>query len=138
MFDRLQLTVRCDGIPPNELVAAANGVEFDFRKHRPWHQKARCWPDERSLLLSVHNDFDEDGSVVCEDFRSALRELVSEFGPISVVAIEPMPDPPNGARLPVPALASRRDGLRLRARTSSAIESSPGVQRPWEEIGLAA
>jgi hypothetical protein len=102
MFGLLRVTARCDGVPSGELLAAANGIEFDFRRYRPWHQNVRCWPEDGSLVVVALTDFDEDGTALCDDLRSALHELVSEFGPITVVAVEPVPDPSNDARLPIP------------------------------------
>ena len=133
MFGLLRVTARCDGVPSGELLAAANGIEFDFRRYRPWHRNVRCWPEDESLVVVALTDFDEDGTALCDDLRSALHDLVSAFGTISVVAIEPVPDPSADARLPIPfrpADAAPSD------RVAASLRHA--IQAPEAESRLAA
>jgi hypothetical protein len=123
MFGLLQLTVRCSDIPVDELADAARAVETDFRKYRPWHQNVRCQIDGTFLILRAQNDFDEDGEALCDDVRTSLKECVSTFGSIQVVAIEPLPDPPLAG-----ALAVRSDGAFYQANIQHARRMDPARQ----------
>lgn len=102
MFGLLQVTVRCSDIPLDELADAVREVQEDFRKYRPWHRNVRCDADGTALILRAQNDFDEDGDVLCDELAACLREQVSAFGPIEVLAVEPLPDPPSAAAMAVP------------------------------------
>lgn len=97
MFDLFQVTVRCSGIPLDELSKTAKSVDLDFRKFCPWHRNSRCWVKEAQLMLRAQNDFDAEGEALCEDLRASLQGIASSFGKIEVVAVEPLPDPSLGA-----------------------------------------
>ena len=113
MFGLLQLTVRCSDIPIDELADAAREIQEDFRKYRPWHRNVRCQIDGTSLILRAQNDFDEDGEILADELAACLKEQVSAFGSIEVLAVEPMPDPPSGVALAVPrASAPMQEAMR--------------------------
>jgi hypothetical protein len=100
MFKMLDIAIRCDVPDVTEARRTARNIELDFHKHRPWHQSVVCRLEDGALILRARNDFDEDGSLLVEEFTSCLAEHMIKHGEIRILSISEAPLASSHSRFP--------------------------------------
>ncbi len=74
-----RVTIVCEGLSSNEGKEASDDIAQEFREHRNWHKNPICTWDGEKLILTVENDFDDDGKATLDEFRDCLAAYVTDY-----------------------------------------------------------
>jgi len=73
-----KITLVCTAVPITVTHKAASCIQEEFAQ-RPHHQNVLCTLSEKSLILTVENDFDSTGLALSDEFSDAITACISEI-----------------------------------------------------------
>lgn len=66
-----EIIVSCSGLGEPIGSAAVADIDEEFLE-RPWHQNVHCWWADGLLMLRAHNDYDDTGEALADEFSDAV------------------------------------------------------------------
>lgn len=87
-----RIVLACSGIPSNEGLAGAEGIQEEF-KHRSWHKNVKCEWNGAQLILQADNNYDSNGQALVDEFSDAISGCIPNAGDgdIEVVSVTTLP-----------------------------------------------
>ena len=79
-----RVTIICNGLSAEEGQEASDDIAKEFREHRDWHNNPICTWDGEKLMLTVENDFDNDGLATLDELGDCLAAYVSDYSDCTV------------------------------------------------------
>ena len=74
-----RVTIVCKGLSAEEGKKASEDIAQEFREHRDWHKNPECIWDGKKIVLTVENDFDNDGLATLDEFGDCLAAYVKDY-----------------------------------------------------------
>lgn len=74
-----RIKIICTGLSSEEGKEASCDIAQEFREHRDWHNNPTCTRDGEKLILTVENDFDNDGQATLDEFGDCLAAYVTDY-----------------------------------------------------------
>jgi len=74
-----RVSIICKGLSSEDGKEASEDIAQEFKEHRDWHNNPVCTWNGEILMLTVENDFDNDGQATLDEFGDCLAAYVTNY-----------------------------------------------------------